>query len=181
MKDILTKICYVYGNKIIFDQFQELVYKNLEMQKKDEKMNEIKAQNIEDLENFTIATNVLKIKLCDTLNIKTLLYRSITLFISALARIHNIRALSCFDIVEELAKQKLISENCKHKLIFSVALACEINLTLPSQQCNAGPAKALYGQLCGPCEGSPYRTRIDLAAGPEVAPHGFNHTGFVAT
>ena len=51
---------------------------------------------------------------------------------------------------------------------------------LPSQQCNAGPARVLYGQLCGPCEGSPYRNSIDLAAGPAVAPHGFNRTGFVA-
>ena len=32
---------------------------------------------------------------------------------------------------------------------------------------------AMQGQ-CGPCKGCPYGTRIDLAAGAAVAPHGFN-------
>ena len=40
----------------------------------------------------------------------------------------------------------------------------------PANNGMQGPHRALHGQ----------RTRIDLAAGPEVAPHGFNRTGFVA-
>ena len=118
------------------------------MQEKDEKMNEIKAQIVDDLENFTIASNVLKIKSSKLLNIKKLLDRSITLFKSALERIHNIRALSCFDIVEELTKKKLMSESCKHKLMFAIVLACEIRLKWYMKcrrQNNIIEIRSLYG------------------------------------
>ena len=53
-------------------------------------------------------------------------------------------------------------------------------MELPSQQCNAGPAKALRGQLCGPSESSSCRNRTNLAAGPAMFPYGFNRMGFVA-
>ena len=59
---------------------------------------------------------------------KQVIYRSITLIISGLGRIYNIRVCSGFDIVSILAKQTRICHFAKHKLIYAVALACMIRL-----------------------------------------------------
>ena len=128
LKDILTKVCYVYGNKAIFKKFQDSIFNMLENQDKDEKVKEIKNQIMDDLESFTVSTNIFKLKSSTSINIKALFYRSITLFITALGRIHNICASSCFDIIKELAAEKRISEYAKHKLLFAVGLACEVRL-----------------------------------------------------
>ena len=128
LKDILTKVCYVYGNKAVFNKFQKSIFKMLDNQDKEEKIKEIKEQIIDDLESFTVSTNIFKLNSSTSINIKTLFYRSITLFVTALGRIHNIRASSCFDIIEQLAIKKIISEYTKHKLKFAVTLACEVRL-----------------------------------------------------
>ena len=128
LKDNLTKICYVYGNKTIFKKFQDSIFNMLDNQDKEEKVKEIKKQIIADLESFTVSTNILKLKSSTSIDIKAMFYRSITLFVTALGRIHNIRASSCFDIIEELAAENQISEYAKHKLLFAVALACKVRL-----------------------------------------------------
>ena len=128
LKDILTKVCYVYGNKTIFKKFQKTIFNMLENQDKEEKVKEIKDQIINDLENFTVSSNIFNLKSSTSINIKALFYRSITLFITALGRIHNIRSLSCFDIIKKLAAKKRINKYAKHKLLFAVALACEVRL-----------------------------------------------------
>ena len=106
LKDILTKVCYVYGNKPVFNKFQKSIFKMLDNQAKEEKVKEIKEQIIDDLESFTVSTNIFKLNSSTSINIKTLFYRSITLFVTALGRIHNIRASSCFDIIDKLAIKK---------------------------------------------------------------------------
>ena len=128
LKDILTKVCYVYGNEAVFNEFQKSIFNMLDNQDKEEKVKEIKEQIIDDLESFTVSSNIFKLKSSTSINIKALFYRSITLFVTALGRIHNIRASSCFDIIEKLAIEKKISEYAKHKLNFAVSLACEVRL-----------------------------------------------------
>ena len=128
LKDILTKVCYVYGNETVFNEFQESIFNMLDNQDKEEKVKEIKKQIIDDLESFTVSSNIFKLKSSTSINIKALFYRSITLFVTALGRIHNIRTSSCFDIIEELAAEKKLSEYAKHKLKFAVTLACEVRL-----------------------------------------------------
>ena len=128
LKDILTKVCFVYGNEAVFNEFQESIFNMLDNQDKEEKVKEIKEQIIDDLESFTVSSNIFKLKSSTSINIKALFYRSITLFVTALGRIHGIRASSCFDIIEELATEKKLSEYAKHKLKFAVALACDVRL-----------------------------------------------------
>ena len=127
LKDILTKVCYVGGEKKIFDNFQTKVYKVLENQSQDEKQQEIKNMLIEDLDNFATRSNFLK-HTSKSLNIKKDLYRSTTIFISALGQVENIRASSCFDIIEGLAEKRIITNRFKSKLMFAVAVACELRL-----------------------------------------------------
>ena len=128
LKDILTKVSFVYGNKQIFQEFQDSIFNLLDNQVYEEKIKVIKEQIIDDLESFTVSSNILKLNSSTSINIKALFYRSITLFITALGQIYNIRASSSFEIIEELAAKKLITEYAKHKLMFAVALACEIRL-----------------------------------------------------
>ena len=127
LKDILTKVCYVGGEKNIFDNFQTKVYKLLDNQSQDEKKQGIKKMLIEDLDNFATRSNFLK-HTSKSFNIKKDLYRSTTIFISALGQVENIRASSCFDIIEGLAEKQIITDRLKSKLMFAVSVACEIRL-----------------------------------------------------
>ena len=128
LKDILTKVCYVGGDKNIFESFQSKVYQILDNQDQKEKYKEIKKTLIEDLDNFATRSNFLK-HTSKSFNIKKDLYRSSTIFISALGQAENIHASSCFDIIEDLAQKKLINDKLKSKLMYAVAVACELRLT----------------------------------------------------
>ena len=128
LKDILTKVCYVGGDESIFDIFQSKVYQILDNQDQEEKKNEIKKMLIEDLDNFATRSNFLK-RTSKSFNIKKDLYRSSTIFISALGQVENIHESSCFDITENLAKKQIITDKLKSKLLYAVAVACELRLT----------------------------------------------------
>ena len=128
LKNILTKVSYVYGNEAIFKKFQDSIFNMLDNQDQEEKVKEIKKQIIDDLKSFTVSSNIFKLMSSTSINIKALFYRSITLFVTALGQIHKIRASSCFDIIDELAAEKQISEYAKHKLNFAVTLAYEVRL-----------------------------------------------------
>ena len=127
LKDILTKVCYVGGDKKIFESFQSKVYQILDNQDQEEKYKEIKKTLIEDLDNFATRSNFLK-HTSKSFNIKKDLYRSSTIFISALGQAENIHASSCFNIIEALAHKKVINDKLKSKLMYAVAVACELRL-----------------------------------------------------
>ena len=128
LKDILTKVCYVGGDESVFESFQAKVYQVLDNQDQEEKEKGIKITLIEDLDNFATRSNFLK-HTSKSFNIKKDLYRSSTIFISALGQVENIHASSCFDIIEALAEKQVINEKLKSKLLYAVAVACELRLT----------------------------------------------------
>ena len=128
LKDILTKICFVYGNKTLFNAFKLEVHKILEEDDETIQINNVKEQMKEDLKKFAAGTTLLELLPSKKFNLKQIMYRSTTLFISALGRAYNIRKTSSFDIIEKLAKKKKISENAKHRLMYAVAIACEMRL-----------------------------------------------------
>ena len=128
LADILTKTCFVYGNEEIFKKFESGVQNYLSKKSDNENVNDVKREVEKDLRNFSIRTRLNELKLNDTINIKQLVYRSVTIFIAALARIHNISANSCFDIVDNMKSQSKITQYTADKLQFSIAIACEIRL-----------------------------------------------------
>ena len=129
LSDILTKTCFIYKDRDVFTEFQNGVFQKLESDVNDIcALEAIKKQVADDLGNFAMRPVILKLKSKTKLNVKQVVYRSTTLFVSALGRICNIRAASCFDVVEELAEENIISEYAKHKIMYAVALACEIRL-----------------------------------------------------
>ena len=128
LADILTKTCYVFGNENIFKQFVEGTQNYRDMKSQTDTINDIKKQVREDLNNFSTRFRLSILKLQHTINIKQLVYRSTTLFISVLGRKHNISANSCFDIIDEMAENNHITQNTAEKLKFAIAIACEMRL-----------------------------------------------------
>ena len=129
LSDILTKTCFVYGDKDVYDEFEKGVYEILdENHVKDTSKQEVQQQVEKDLGNFATRSTLSTIKTDRKLNVKRVCYRSTTLFLAALGRICNIRESSCFDIVDKLTEKNEITEYAKHKLMYAVALACEIRL-----------------------------------------------------
>ena len=128
LSDILMVTCFVYGEQTLHDQFLTGIqsYKNSKTSAeiRDELRNQVK----EDLDKFATRLRLVNLKPTKQLNIKQLFYRTSTLFIAALGKMCSIDLLSCFDIIDELAKQKKISKNARHKLSLAVAIGCKVRL-----------------------------------------------------
>ena len=128
LADILTKTCFVFGNEDIFKQFADGAQKYRDTKSQTDTINDIKNQVKQDLNNFSTRFRLSKLKSQHTINIKQLVYRSTTIFISALARKHNISANSCFDIIDEMTNNKQITQNTAEKSKLAIAIACEMRL-----------------------------------------------------
>ena len=128
LADILTKTSFVFGNENIFDQFVNGVKTYLTSKSKLERINEIEQQVRDDLDKFSTRFRLANLKSQDTINIKQLVYRSSTLFVAALASIHNVSDNSCFDIIKKMTDWNIISQTTKVKLSYAVAIACEMRL-----------------------------------------------------
>ena len=139
LADILTKTCFVFGNKDVFKQFVDGIQNYHQTKSETDIINDIKKQITQDLNNFSTGFRLSNLKSQHTINIKLLVYRSTTIFISALAKKHNILANSCFDIIDKMAKNKQITQNTAEKLKFAIAIACEMRLRVyakKNRQCD---------------------------------------------
>ena len=130
LSDILTKTCFVYKDANIYDEFEKGVIEIIENDENRASVeSDVKNQVVDDLQSFATKFSLSAIlKPNQTFNVKHVIYRSTTLFISALGRLCNIQASSCFDIITELHVKNEISDYARHKLRFAVAVACEIRL-----------------------------------------------------
>ena len=128
LADILTKTCFVFGNEDIFTRFQTGIKKYLSEKSTQDRIEEVKHQVRDDLDNFSARFRLAKLKTYDTINIKQFVYRSSTIFISAVARIHNASGKSSFDIISEMAKNMVITRKVKSKMSYAIAIACEMRL-----------------------------------------------------
>ena len=140
LAELLSKICFVSGSKSVFDDFNLAVVNQLRENRTNLGYFErIQQTIIEDQQKFDLQFNMSKLLSDGLFDVKTIMYRSITIFVSALGRIHGITSSSCFSIIEELENNLLISNIDKHKLQYAVAVACEIRLKLymkKKRQCN---------------------------------------------
>ena len=128
LADILTKTCFVYGSKFVFKQFVDGAKNYLGKKSVLDTIDDIRKQVQEDLNKFSTRFRLTNLKSQRTINIKQLVYRSSTLFISALARKHNISANSCFDTIEQMVKNQKITQSTAEKLELGIAIACEMRL-----------------------------------------------------
>ena len=128
LADILTKTCFVYGNQIIFKQFKDGTKNYLDKRSETDTINDIQKQVKDDLDKFSTRFRLTNLKLQTTINIKQFVYRSTTLFVSALATKHKISANSCFDLIEQIKNNTKITQNAAQKLNYAIAIACEMRL-----------------------------------------------------
>ena len=128
LSDILTKTCFVFGNQELYQQFVDGVQKFRDQKSQNENMEDTKREVKEDLNQFSARFRISSLKSFNSINIKQVMYRSSTLFVSALGKINNIAANSCFDIIEEMAHKQVITSKTKHKLSYAVSVACEIRI-----------------------------------------------------
>ena len=130
LSDILTETCFVYGDQTLHDAFESGIESYKTSKARIELLDELKKQVKVDLNNFATRTKLVNLKPNGIINVKQMFYRTSTLFITALGKICETKSSSCFEIINELAEQRKISENTKHKLSYAVAIACEIRLSV---------------------------------------------------
>ena len=128
LSDILTKTCFVFGNEDVFKQFENSVENKLKQTPKPKRIEEVRHQVKDDLDNYSSRFRLAKLKSNNIIDIKQLIYRSSTIFIAALGRIHNILANSSFEIVNEMQKIGEVTKTTQDKLNYAIAIACEIRL-----------------------------------------------------
>ena len=128
LSDILTKTCFVFGNKTIFKTFVNGAQCHEDQKSSEEIIDNIQTQIKDDLNKFSTRFRLSQLKSQNKINIKQLVYRSCTIFVAALARIHHISANSCFDVINEMEKNKKITKHTAFKLKCAIAIACEMRL-----------------------------------------------------
>jgi len=124
--DILTRTCFVEGDEPLYNKFFQTVKKSLIRVSKQRFL--FLKQLEEDLKNFDIINNLSVIQSDDDINVKQIIYRSTTLFISALGRLESLDVNSGFEIIEELKLQRKINEYTALRLSLAVAVSCHVRL-----------------------------------------------------
>ena len=124
---ILSNICYVYGDQSIYGKSESCVDGDVLIQNgslTDDVVNQIK----HNLENFAIRSVLLKITDQAKCNVENDIYCATTSLISALGKLNHISTTSGFEIIRKLAEKTVISNFAKHKLMYAIAIACELRL-----------------------------------------------------
>ena len=126
--DLLTRTCFIEGDLTIYEEFFGQV--NLKLTEDAEKQqSSVMKQLGEDLKNFDLAPNLIMFSFNKSVNIKRIIYRTITLFVSALGRLNNLSINSGFEIIQEFQRNNLISNYVAYRLSQAVAVACHVRLS----------------------------------------------------
>jgi len=128
LSDVLMETCFVQGDQSIHDEFNKGIQSCKKSKTTEEIINEIGNQVKNDCDKFAIRMSIANLKPNKKLNIKQMFYRTSTIFIAALGKICHTKSPSCFDIIDELAAQKRLSQKTSVKLLYAVAISCEIRL-----------------------------------------------------
>ena len=130
LADILTNSCFVDGSKEIHQIFVKKVH-SCSTDVQNQNNTEITAMIKEDLQNHSTKLGISSTIDNDSYNVKQFVYRSTTIFITGIAKLHKIRPGSCFEIIRRMQNcqdKTLISETFSRKLQYAVAVGCEIRL-----------------------------------------------------
>ena len=127
LADILTRTSFISGHESVYDQFERLVQQVLDCNF-ETNVFEILSQLHQDLNTYDAAKSIDSLGVVVNWNVKRVIYRSATLFVSAAGRLNLIKKCSCFEIVDELLIQRKIRKEVSEKLCFAIAVACETRL-----------------------------------------------------
>ena len=124
--DMLTSTCFIEGDELVYDGFCQKRKETLK--ENPTNISNIKATLEEDLENLDVGVNFYLFRTSSNINIKRVIYRSITLFMSALGRLHDVDVKSSFEIIDEFHLRHVINDHSAQRLSHSVAVACHMRL-----------------------------------------------------
>ena len=127
LADILTSTCRVAGSETLYETFETSVRKKLTDSRNNTKEAITKVIK-DDMKTYSTKLSLFATIQNDSYNVKQFVYRSTTIFIAGLAKMHNIKSGSCFDIILRMSEKNLIADAFKQKLQYAVAIACEIRL-----------------------------------------------------
>ncbi|CAK8681781.1 unnamed protein product [Clavelina lepadiformis] len=138
LANVLSNTCFVSGYLPIYNRFVGISKQKNDVRCKDG--NEIFMKQLEDdLRNFNVYKTMessLYTVFAPSFNIKQLLFRSSTLFVTALGRMKltHIKSSSTFDIIKDLAGSQVISSEIAHELAYAVSISCEVRLKFYSKR-----------------------------------------------
>ena len=132
LADVLSKTCFVSGDRRVYDDFIGRVNQKLASRRKDQQKfaNEIKKQITDDKLKFDVNSSCSNMYATSKFNLKRVIYRSTTIFVSALGTYLGYEEASCFDILERMRDDDVISAKECHHLKYAVAIACETRLKI---------------------------------------------------
>ncbi|CAK8673121.1 unnamed protein product [Clavelina lepadiformis] len=127
ISDVLMNTCQVYGDEQIYQQFSEGV-RNVLQSDQPSHHDRLMQQLNEDLTNFDAFNSLSALSTDSKCNIKRLVYRTSTLFISALGRLNSIDDGPSFAIIDQLTNNNIIDDETAHLLSFAIAVSCQVRL-----------------------------------------------------
>ena len=124
LADVLNKTCFVSGSTVVYEEFRNGVTEY------HQKLTcyQLRKQVAEDVRLFNPISSLTNSE--RQLNIKRVVFRTTTVFISTLARFYNLEAGSNFDVVRDLGRRGKLDHEFVHCLLYSNAIACEVRLQL---------------------------------------------------
>ena len=125
--DILLSTCFVAGNEKIYYDFQRQIKQiaNADLMK-----SLLHKQLQDDIRNFNPIDSLHMVSKSKCWNIKRIVYRSTTLFVSALGKHFDIKTSSSFDVLRSLERTKVFDEVFVTDVLHSLSIACFLRLYL---------------------------------------------------
>ncbi|XP_076811777.1 uncharacterized protein LOC143458789 [Clavelina lepadiformis] len=126
LNEVLKETCFVFGNKRVYSEFVQGRCKVQDNDREAHQRQRMK-QLEEDLDNFNVM-KISNLSSASSCNIKRMVYRSISLFISTLGHLYAVTTCSTFKTIRQLRKREAIKDEFARGLLFALAVACEIRL-----------------------------------------------------
>ncbi|CAK8694293.1 unnamed protein product [Clavelina lepadiformis] len=125
--DLLTKTCFVSGDGQVYNEFVCQI--KCILQTHQDKIHQLAFKQLkENYKNFEVLSQLNMVASNNTFDVKRVVYRCTTIFLSAIGRLFSLDDCSCFDIIERIHEMGLISEDTAHQLLYAVAIACQVRL-----------------------------------------------------
>ena len=125
--EMFTRTCFVAGDKTLQVLFQQKIRETQNTNLKSTHQ-QIATQLRRDIQKFDVEFSLSEISLSKRWNLKEMIYRSTSLYVSALGQIHGSSKNSNFEIIDDFQNLNKIDENTAHRLSLIVTIACHIRL-----------------------------------------------------
>ena len=123
LADILTKFCFVSGDRDLFHHFDSTVKSRIS--ETGMSVNSLRLMK-EDQQRFGMTKGLWSLQFHSQFDMKRVIYRTITMSVAALGQLHGKDWSSSFEVIDQLDKS--FPKHLRIKFKHAVAIACEIRL-----------------------------------------------------